>query len=78
MSALPPPTARLRWRHAANSAGALRFPASRWDLVRPGLAAYGLYGTGFAPVLSLKTRIVFLKNVGAGASIGARCDYRFD
>lgn len=59
---------RLRYRHAANSAGALRFAESRWDMIRPGLAAYGLYGD-FEPVMSLKTRIVFLKNVGAGTSI---------
>ncbi|MFC1679054.1 alanine racemase [Elusimicrobiota bacterium] len=62
-------------RHAANSAGALRFPESRWDLIRPGLAAYGLLGD-FRPVLSLKTRIVFLKNVKAGTSIGYGTHYR--
>ncbi|MFA5138417.1 MAG: alanine racemase [Elusimicrobiota bacterium] len=57
-------------RHAANSAAALRFPESRWDMVRPGLAAYGLYGEGFEPVLSLKTRIVFLKSVGPNTHLG--------
>ena len=61
---------RVRLRHAANSAAALRFPESRWDMVRPGLAAYGLYGEGFEPVLSLKTRIVFLKSVGPGTHLG--------
>lgn len=61
--------ARLKWRHAANSAGTLLWPESRWDLVRPGLAAYGLW-EGFEPVLSLKTRVVFLKNVPAGARLG--------
>ena len=61
--------ARLKWRHAANSAGALQHPESRWDLVRPGLAAYGLR-EGFEPVLSLKTRVVFLKNVPKGTPIG--------
>ena len=61
---------RLELRHAAGSAAALRYPESRWDMVRPGLASYGLYGKGFEPVLSLKTRIVFLKNVGPGTPIG--------
>ncbi|TBR17319.1 alanine racemase, partial [bacterium] len=61
--------ARLKWRHAANSAGALLRPESRWDLVRPGLAAYGLW-EGYEPVLSLKTRVVFLKNVPKGTPIG--------
>ena len=67
--------ARLKWRHAANSAGTLLWPQSRWDLVRPGLAAYGLW-EGFEPVLSLKTRVVFLKNVPAGARLGYGGLYR--
>ncbi|PCI38789.1 MAG: alanine racemase [Elusimicrobia bacterium] len=54
--------------HAANSAAALRFPESRFDLVRPGLAVYGLM-PGFTPVLSLKSRVVFLKRVPKGAPI---------
>jgi len=62
--------------HAANSAAALRFPASRLDMIRPGLAAYGLYGPGFEPVLSLKSRIVFIKNVGRGVPIGYGMTYR--
>jgi alanine racemase len=54
--------------HAANSAGALLYPSSRFDLVRPGISAYGLW-PGYVPVLSLKTRVVFLKNVAAGTRI---------
>ncbi|MDE2490493.1 MAG: alanine racemase [Elusimicrobia bacterium] len=54
--------------HAANSAGALRFPAARFDLVRPGLAAYGLW-PGFEPALSLKSKIVFLKTLPKGATV---------
>jgi alanine racemase len=54
--------------HAANSAGALKRPASRFDLVRPGLAAYGLFA-GFEPVLTLKSKIVFLKTVAKGSTI---------
>ncbi|MEE8425354.1 MAG: alanine racemase [Elusimicrobiota bacterium] len=57
-----------RWIHAANSAAALRFPESRFNLVRPGLAAYGLY-PGFEPALELKTKIVFTKNVAARTPI---------
>jgi len=56
-------------KHAANSAGALRFPESRWDMTRPGLAIYGLVD-GFEPVLAWKTKIVFSKVVSAGSSIG--------
>jgi alanine racemase len=54
--------------HAANSAGALRHPGARFDLVRPGLAAYGLY-PGFEPALTLKSKIIFLKTVAPGTPI---------
>ncbi|MDE2143467.1 MAG: alanine racemase, partial [Elusimicrobia bacterium] len=54
--------------HAANSAGALKRPGSRFDLVRPGLAAYGLY-PGFEPALTLKSKIIFLKTVAKGTPI---------
>jgi alanine racemase len=54
--------------HAANSAGALKRPASRFDLVRPGLAAYGLFN-GFEPALTLKSKIVFLKTVARGSTV---------
>lgn len=64
-----------RLRHAANSAAALRFPASRLDLVRPGLAIYGLY-PGFRPALSLKSKVVFLKTVPRGAAIGYGATFR--
>ena len=67
---------RVRLRHAANSAAALRTPASRLDLVRPGLALYGLAGSGFKPVLTLKTRLVYLKTVQAGSPIGYGATYR--
>ncbi len=55
-------------RHAANSAAAVRFPWARLDLIRPGLAVYGLY-PGFEPVLSLKSRVVFLKYLPKGATV---------
>jgi alanine racemase len=54
--------------HAANSAGALQRSASRWDMVRPGLASYGL-SAGFEPALTLKSKIVFLKTVPKGTPI---------
>lgn len=67
--------AGVRIRHAANSVGALRFPSSRLDLVRPGLAIYGLY-PGFSPVLSLKSKVVFLKTVPRGAAVGYGATFR--
>lgn len=61
--------------HAANSAGALRHPGARFDLVRPGLAAYGLY-PGFEPALTLKSKIVFLKKTPKGAPVSYGATWR--
>ena len=60
--------------HLANSAGALHHPASRHDLVRLGLALYGLDPAGrepdLRPVMSVRARIVLLREVPAGAALG--------
>jgi alanine racemase len=58
--------------HAANSAGLLGFPEARFDMVRPGIALYGLapsaacpLPTDFQPALSLHCEIAQLKEVAA-------------
>ncbi|MGI5823264.1 MAG: alanine racemase [Dethiobacteria bacterium] len=64
-------------KHAANSAAALKFPQAHFDLVRVGIGLYGYspapnLQTGapqLLPVMSLKSRIVFIKEVSAGAPI---------
>jgi alanine racemase len=63
-------------RHAANSAAVLDYRRALFTMVRPGLMLYGynpLEGEGsgadLRPVLSLVTRIVFLKRVPAGVPI---------
>lgn len=61
--------------HAANSAASLRQPRSRFDLVRPGLAAYGLYD-GFRPVLTLKSKIVYIKTAPRGATVSYGATWR--
>lgn len=61
--------------HVANSAAAIAVPASRLDLVRPGIALYGYpgvpmpAGASVEPVLSWKSATVFQKRVPAGTSI---------
>ena len=62
--------------HAANSMGVLGYPASHCDLVRPGLALFGMYPTPrlrrsveLKPALSWRTRIVFVKRVPPGRPI---------
>lgn len=63
-------------KHVANSMAVIGFNDSRLNLVRPGLVLYGLYPRidlkekiNFIPVMTIKTRIVFLKEVPAGRSI---------
>ena len=63
-------------RHAFNSAGALRFKSKRLNLIRPGIALYGVYPdrifedvVQLEPALSLKTRIAFLKQLQPGDSV---------
>jgi alanine racemase len=67
--------------HLSNSAGTLFSPALHYDLVRVGLALYGIYpGPQFhdaiklKPVLGVKARIVYLKTLPAnvGVSYGRR------
>lgn len=63
--------------HAANSAGAMAHARSRRDLVRLGIAMYGLPpGPGLAaaaadlrPALSLRARVSFVKRVPSGARV---------
>lgn len=72
-----------RYIHCAATAATLVFPESRFNLVRPGIGLYGLWPSeetkafirrhnGFAvrPALSWKVRIVQLKKVKKGSSIG--------
>ena len=70
--------ARLEVRHASNSAATLTNPAAQFDLVRPGLAVYGLspvpdLGTaadfGLRPAMTLLTRVANVKPVAAGQGI---------
>ena len=65
-----------KWCHVANSAAILNFRRSWFDTVRPGLILYGInplehsIPMSLKPLLTLKTRIMQLKSVGAGMSVG--------
>jgi alanine racemase len=72
---------RDRLRHMANSPATLTLPESRFDLVRPGLAVYGLSPApelgvpadfGLRPVMTLCGRLALVKRVPAdhGVSYG--------
>jgi alanine racemase len=62
--------------HAANSAGLLAFPEARYDLVRVGIAMYGIAPVPeladraqLQPALSLKARVSHVKTLPAGARL---------
>ena len=65
-------------RHLGNSAGALVVPEARLDLVRVGIAAYGidpapgiaaLAGVTLRPVMRLRAQLVNVKQIPAGAGV---------
>lgn len=70
---------RPRLRHAANSGGTIWHPRSRYDMVRCGIALYGLAPAPAAPglppvpdlrpALALKAQVSFAKGVAAGERV---------
>ncbi|WP_344248220.1 alanine racemase [Actinocorallia libanotica] len=62
-------------RHLANSAAALYLPETRWDLVRPGIAIYGLHPApglpdpGLRPAMTVVSQIAFTKRAAAGSGV---------
>jgi alanine racemase len=66
-------------KHAASSFALFEHPEAFFDMVRPGMAIYGVYSenefrhTGvmdLRPALSLKARVVYVKRLRAGDSAG--------
>ena len=62
--------------HAANSAGALRFPQARYSVIRCGIALYGASPFGkksdaanLQPVMSLKARVIEIRRVPQGRTV---------
>lgn len=68
---------KIPLKHCSNSAGILEMPEANMDLVRAGIAMYGLYPSEevfretveLAPALSLYSRIIYMKTIGAGESV---------
>lgn len=64
-----------RVRHAANSAGMLRIPDAELDIVRPGIALFGVaprpdLAPELRPVMRVRTEIVALRSIAPGERIG--------
>ncbi len=63
-----------RYRHIANSAATLTRPDAHYDLVRPGIAIYGLspiegQGYGLRPAMTARARVALVKRVPAGQGV---------
>jgi alanine racemase len=67
----------FKYRHAANSAATIEMPDSHLDLVRPGIAQYGLWPSpevdrsliDLKPAMTIKSRIIQVKDVGPGFKV---------
>ena len=71
--------------HAANSAAIFSLPEAHFDLVRPGIALYGLdpssevcLPTDFRPALSFKTQVAQVKDIPEGECISYGCTHTTD
>jgi alanine racemase len=67
---------RPTYLHAANSAALLRFPEARLDMVRPGIACYGLAPSpetplphGFRPALAFYSEVAQVASHASGAPV---------
>jgi alanine racemase len=63
-----------RYRHIANSAATLTRPDAHYDLVRPGIAVYGLSPVagetfGLRPAMTARARVALTKRVPAGQGV---------
>ena len=74
--------------HVANSAGAIAHPAARHDLVRCGIAIYGLAPSpavdalvpepGLRPAMTLRSQVSFVKVVAGGEGVSYGLRHTFD
>lgn len=69
--------------HAANSGAIVDYPSAWYDMIRPGIIAYGYYPSAekprvvpVRPVMELLSQIVFLKKVEAGTPVSYGLTYK--
>jgi alanine racemase len=71
--------ARLGRKHTASSFGLFQHPEAFYDMVRPGMALYGVYSEAdfrtmgvldLRPAMALRARVAYVKRVPRGDSVG--------
>ena len=71
-------------RHCANSGAMINYPEMYLDMVRPGIALYGMYpgaekgGLRLAPAMELKSRVIAVSDYEAGDCISYGCTFTAD
>ena len=73
-------------KHIANSAGIIEFPEAYFNMVRCGIATYGIYPSDVVnqndikliPAMELKTHVIYVKDVEAGVGISYGATYVTD
>jgi len=64
----------FKYIHCANSVGIVNYEDAHFNMVRPGIILYGIkpypLDIGLKPLLSLKSKAIFIKPVSKGRSIG--------
>lgn len=68
----------FQYQHCSNSAAIIDLRQANMNFVRAGISLYGLYPSGevnknavpLKPVLSLKSKVVYLKEIPAGQAVG--------
>lgn len=70
-------------RHIANSAAAIDMPETALEMIRPGIAIYGIYPSPFVgdavrirPALSFRARLVELRTIERGEAVGYGATWR--
>ena len=72
-------------RHAANSSALLAFPETRLDMVRPGIAVYGLHASpalhgriDLTPCLRVTAKLIAVKHLPKGSRSGYGLTHRYE
>jgi len=72
-------------KHVANSAATLTLPQARYDMVRPGIAVYGLdpmggdpLSYGLRPAMTVQAAVTLVKRVPAGSGVSYGHEYTTD
>jgi len=70
----------FKYCHCANSIGIINYPNAHFNMVRPGLILYGIkpakgLNLNVKPLLSLKSKVVFVKKINKGMSVSYGRNY---